>query len=384
MLEYWSVILLAGGMAAIDTARGQDAPAPTSSVSASSPAHSHAPTVRGGLAPGDLAPDLFISQWVRGGPITPFATGSVSAVVFWATWCDASVSAIPALNSIQREFADRGLRVAAISSRDSEGESLPRLKVLAANSMPPIEFSVAFDDHRRTAHAWLDAAEQEYIPTVFLVDRSGRIAWIGSPLWPPGEFHDAVSATLAGELDAPRRERLHAKWSNLVTRMQELESEAQRAEVSGRIDEASRLFDELIALNARAAPKYAIGKFSMLLSPGREEKAYEFARGAIAGPLRESPALLNELAWAILDDPGLEARDFKLALAAARRAEELTQGRDAAILDTAARAFQCLGDLGQAVEFQARAVEAAQSDSDRDEYAERLAEYQRARQHEKR
>ncbi len=366
------------------SALGQDERSPARDSSLASGPGPDAATTRAPLAVGDPAPPLHVREWVRGAATTAFPPGSITVVVFWASWCDASVSAIPALNSVQREFADRGLRVMALSSRDAEGESLSRVRALTASSLPPIEFSVAFDDRRRSAHAWLDAAEQEYVPTAFITGRDGTIAWIGSPLWPPGEFQEAVAAVVADELDAPRREAHRARWSTFVTRMQTLEGDAQRAVTGGRIDEACRLFDQLIALSERTAPRYAMGKFSLLLSPGREERAYEYARTAIAGPLHESPTLLNELAWAILDDPGLEARDFKLALTAGRRAEELTQGRDAAILDTIARAYQCSGDLAQAVAFQSRAVEVAGTSSERDEYAEKLAEYKQARDRDRR
>lgn len=331
------------------------------------------------LSPGDPAPGLFIAQWLRGRPVSSFAPGSVSVIVFWASWCDASVAAIPTLNAVQKQFAEQQVRVIAVSSRDSEGESLARMKGRLESSEIPIEFSVAFDERRRTAHAWLDAAEQEYIPTAFIVDRTGKVAWIGSPLWPPGEFQEAVAATVAGELDAPRLERLRARWSNFVNRVQTLESEAQQAQAAGQLDAAARVFDQLITLNVRNAPMYAISKFTMLLTNGREEQAYEFARAAIIGPLRNDATMLNELAWSILDEEGLVKRDFKLALAAARRAEELTQGQDPAILDTIARAYQCVGDLNQAIAFQTRAVELAPEDSQRAEYADKLAEYRKAR-----
>ena len=364
---------------ALSPALGQNAQAaPDLALKASSAFATSTPTPAA-LSPGDLAPGLFIAQWLRGRPMPSFTPDSVSVVVFWASWCDASVAAISTLNAVQRRFAEQQVRLIAISSRDSEGESVARMKARLDSSAIPIEFSVAFDERRRTAHAWLDAAEQEYIPTAFIVDRTGKVAWIGSPLWPAGEFQEAVAATVAGELDARGLERLRDRWSNFVSRVQTLEGEAQQAQMTGQLDAAARIFDQLITLNVRNAPMYTINKFSMLLTRGREEQAYEFARAAIVGPLHNDASMLNELAWSILDEEGLEKRDFKLALAAARRAEELTQGQDPAILDTIARAYQCLGDLNQAIAFQTRAVELAPEDSERTQYAEKLVEYRKAR-----
>jgi len=59
----------------------------------------------------------------------------------------------------------------------------------------------------------------------------------------------------------------------------------------------------------------------------------------------------------------------------------MTAGHDAAILDTMARAHHERGDLGKAIEFQAKALEAAGDQEDKAEYGQRLDEYreQRAR-----
>ncbi len=343
-----------------------------------------AATSFGPLSPGDPAPGLFLSRWIQGEPMESVPPGSVTVVVFWASWCDASQSAIPTLNSAQRESAKLGTRVVAISARDAEGESPASVQALLQAGTAKPEFSVAFDERRRTTHAWLDAADQEYIPTAFIVDRSAKIAWIGSPLWPPGEFQEALAATVAGEFGPAQRKKLHERWENFVGRVRTLEADAQLARLNGRVEDASRLYDELTSLNTRNAPAYVLAKFEMLLTPPNEDKAYEFARGAITGPLRDDATALNEVAWSILDTDGLTKRDFKLALLAAQRAAELSHEQDAAILDTTARAYQCLGDLNRAIAFQARAVELAGDDPDHEDYATRLAEYRQAKAREAR
>ena len=59
----------------------------------------------------------------------------------------------------------------------------------------------------------------------------------------------------------------------------------------------------------------------------------------------------------------------------ALRANELSKGKDAAILDTVARVYFLQGDKKKAVEFQQKAVELADGDSKK-EFSATLASYQ--------
>jgi tetratricopeptide (TPR) repeat protein len=77
---------------------------------------------------------------------------------------------------------------------------------------------------------------------------------------------------------------------------------------------------------------------------------------------KDDAELLNDLAWTILDTPGLKNRDLDLALDIAKKATESTQGQSAEILDTLARAYFEKDDLDKAVEWQTKAVEKMKSD----------------------
>ena len=63
---------------------------------------------------------------------------------------------------------------------------------------------------------------------------------------------------------------------------------------------------------------------------------------------------LNGIAWGIAI--AKEDRDLELALRAAKRASELRDHKDAAILDTYGRVLYEQGQLAQAIEWQKRAV----------------------------
>ena len=85
--------------------------------------------------------------------------------------------------------------------------------------------------------------------------------------------------------------------------------------------------------------------------------------------------MLNQLAWTIVDAPGLEKRDLDLALRTAQRAVELTHEREVAILDTLARAYFEKGQIDQAIEWQGKAVAQADDPDMKKDLAETLAKY---------
>lgn len=327
------------------------------------------------LGEGSPAPALHIQKWLAGSEVSALAPGRVYVVEFFASWCPASRKAVPVLTRAQERHAGK-ITVIAVAGADGQEETSATVERFVLGQGAGIGYAVAFDDRRKTARAWMDAAEQTLIPTVFIVDRSGAIAWIGNPIWPPGEFDDALEQVVAGTFGPTQREATRQRWLDHRERVGALESTVQQADMEGRPDQALLALESLLELNTSGAGAYALRKFNILLHAGKDPSpAYQYGRSALEGPLNDDAHALNELAWTILDEDGLAKRDIELAHRAAARAVELTGGREPAILDTLARAWRERGDLDKAVEFQTRAVEAAAGPEERDQYAQVLDEY---------
>jgi thiol-disulfide isomerase/thioredoxin len=69
-----------------------------------------------GVKIGDAPPAITVDEWIKGPPVTSFASGTVYLVEFWATWCGPCVKNIPHLTNLQREFQSRGLVVIGIAA----------------------------------------------------------------------------------------------------------------------------------------------------------------------------------------------------------------------------------------------------------------------------
>ena len=150
------------------------------------------------LKVGDPTPKLQTGKWVQGDPLKDFEKGKAYLVEFWATWCPPCRRSIPHLNEIHEKYKDKGLIVIGqnCSERDDSGVA-PFVKKMGDK----MTYRVALDDKRsdaegRMSKTWMEAAGQEGIPTAFLVDTKGVIAWIGHPM----ELKDSViESVLSGK-----------------------------------------------------------------------------------------------------------------------------------------------------------------------------------------
>lgn len=136
------------------------------------------------LKVGDPAPKLQPGKWVQGQPVKEFEKGKAYIVEFWATWCGPCRASIPHLNEVYTKFKDKGLIVIGQNCAEHDDSLVAPFVEKMGDKMT---YRVALDDKtdnkRGTmAKTWMEAAGQNGIPTAFLVDTKGVIAWIGHPM----------------------------------------------------------------------------------------------------------------------------------------------------------------------------------------------------------
>ena len=110
---------------------------------------------------------------------------------------------------------------------------------------------------------------------------------------------------------------------------------------------------------------------------GDKEKAADLAKQLRELKIKD-PETLNDFAWSILTDEGIKQRDLPLATELAKAAVGASAGKDAAILDTYARALFDSGKIADAVENQKKAVALAGDGELKNELKVTLKKYQAA------
>jgi thiol-disulfide isomerase/thioredoxin len=315
------------------------------------------------LKVGDPAPKLQLGKWVQGSPVKDFEKGKAYIVEFWATWCPPCRESIPHLNETFNKYKDKGLTIIAVDSTEDENAVGPFIKRMGA----VMTYPVALDDkdgngQAKMAQTWMGAAGREGIPSAFLVDTSGNIMWIGSPLTLRAKIIEDV---LAGNYSLKQA---------LADAEKEQKNEAQLASASAECDRAikSKDWDTALAklteveglLPEEQRPRLDMIRFQILIQKKDYPAAYKQAR-EISDANLDNTLLQNELAWRLAAQPGLEKRDLELAELIAIRAQKASTKEDntrakLGALDTLARVKFMRGKKEEAVALETQAVEIAE------------------------
>jgi thiol-disulfide isomerase/thioredoxin len=136
------------------------------------------------LGIGSKAPSWDAVTWLKGTPPKP-NDGKLVVIDFWATWCGPCIASFPELTKIQQKYKD-DLTVVGISvyetGRRPYSEVVPRVKNVLETFANEMQYVVGMDDAKNTIEkTWLLPAEIFVIPTVMVLDKNRKIAWIGHP-----------------------------------------------------------------------------------------------------------------------------------------------------------------------------------------------------------
>ena len=328
------------------------------------------------LKVGDAAPKLYASKWLNGDEVKDFEKGKVYIIECWATWCGPCRAAIPHVSELNTKFKDKGVVFIGMNvwERNVPGVE-PFVKQMGAKMNYRVALDVVgenIDTMGKTASAWLAAAGQTGIPCSFVVNKEGKVAWIGHPMG----MEKIVEQVVAGTFDIKKQAEMDAKRAKLDERIGE-------AVEANDFDKLLKLSDELIAMDPSAAGQANMMKVMVLLTQKKKyDDAYALVKKLSENELKDESGALNEIAWTILDAQGIEKRDVDLAMKLALRADELTKHENAPVLDTLARAYFEKGQFDKAVETETLAVAKAGADM-KEQLGESLAKYKEAAKNKK-
>jgi tetratricopeptide (TPR) repeat protein len=267
--------------------------------------------------------------------------------------------------------------VASSERGNDEEAKLEKLRTFVADRDEEMGYAVAYDADRSMANQWLRAAGLNTIPNSFIVNKEGRIAWIGSPT----QLDEPLAKIVAGTWDLEAYASEHRRAKQNEGRMRSAAEALQIALARKDHDKALAAIDEISSMDERAKVSLAGQKFEILLIGKNDaRKAYDFASTAITTFAKDDAQTLNHIAWVIVDpeNENLKNRDLDLAVRAATRANELTRGESGAIVDTLAKAHFDKGDIKKALELQEKAVKLSVGMAYEGEVTERLEQYRAA------
>ncbi len=306
---------------------------------------------------GDPAPKLDVQSFLKGEPIATLKAGKCYVVEFWATWCAPCRVSIPHLTALQRKHPEVTFIGVSILENDQEA-----VKPFVNQMGEKMAYRVAIEAIPENGEAkdgamasnWMKAAGRNGIPTAFVINKDGRISWIGHPMGMDaplekivnGSWHlTAAPAESRKELDPAKLERV---GKNLNVARQSKDPRTILAAIDEVVKELPYLEDGL-----------GLTRFTILLDLGDSDRALEVGRHLSQEVFGKNAMGLNDLAWAIVDPDAkrkIEPRVNAFAVAVAEQADTLAQGKAATIADTLAQAYLRSGQVARAIETQERAV----------------------------
>jgi len=321
---------------------------------------------------GTKPPKLSDVEWLRGRPVKQFKRGTTYMLYFWSTTARNCARTVPLLEAVRDKHKKKRVELIGINIWSRPG--LMPVKTYLEKREGFMDFPIARDPQDKTAKAWGKLVGLRSVPRVVIIDNKGLIAWSGHPF-------DGVDIALEAILarDEAALTELVAVRTELNEHANELAATITKSWKYKWWSKAPDQIDELVALDERMFGTWAGRKYEALVLGGKRDVAASYGREILDQELVTCEAILNELAWFIVDPKGNvedEDRDVELAMRTARWANELSGGRDAAVLDTLARAHYASGDVQGAVSFQQQAVKEAFSSEDRAALEKTLHEYE--------
>lgn len=330
------------------------------------------------LSIGSNAPALNIEHWVQNGngkfePVTKFANDKVYVVEFWATWCGPCIQSMPHLAKLQSDFADKGVQIVSISDEDLETvEKFLERPVRApkkakdddADAKPQTyrELTSAYclttDPDQSSNRDYMEAAEQQGIPTAFIVGKDSKIEWIGHPMEMDGPLSKVVDGTwdraaFQAEMKAKREaERM----------MQEVQELAQAGKFDAAVDKIDAALKD--ASEPQRAFQLRMLKMQLLLAGSKNAEAAKLSE-VIFTELAGKPEMVNGFAWNLFEmaDQGGPRADEVLkqaVIACEKEVDKATKEVKASLWDTTAHILNMLGDKAKALKLEEAAVEIAE------------------------
>ncbi|MET4121695.1 thiol-disulfide isomerase/thioredoxin [Bradyrhizobium sp. JR1.5] len=136
------------------------------------------------LSVGSRAPSIKVEDWLRGQPVTKFEPGKLYIVEFWATWSGTCIASMANLVMLQGKYRNNGVEVVSIAAHEqalTADEARASLDVWLTKNVPTLNYAIAFDYAGEMNKLWMDPTFSVGIPTSFVVDRDGRLAFVGHP-----------------------------------------------------------------------------------------------------------------------------------------------------------------------------------------------------------
>lgn len=331
------------------------------------------------LTVGMPAPPLKVDRWLQGDPVPAFEPGKVYVVEFWATWCGPCIAAMPHLSELATKLRPQGLQVIALSTVDEQGNTPEAVAQFVAERGQNFNFTFALSLTEATKAAYMDAADVHGLPASFVVDQTGKIAFIGHPSDLDNVLPKVLAGTWRGEADVRAMREQEIELDAILGKLEVAAKIAQRG-VDRTVDRATAIAainkaiakaaNEVVEDLARFAEKYPeraatptfqLDKAQVLLAAGRTDEARTVTVPVLTTAVEQRNVNLLRVVVELWTNPGLnpQRRYTELPLRAASEWLTIEGERNLAAVWAATQAYFFAGEKEKGRSYGAKAIDLA-------------------------
>lgn len=309
------------------------------------------------LMVGQKAPEFKVAKWVKGESFTQFKKDQVYVVEFWATWCGPCKVTMPHLSKLSQKYKEK-VKIVGVNAWEvaepKDDSYFGDVEKFVSEQGKTMDYNVVIDGPAEfMSKNWMEAAEQYGIPTAFVVDQNGMVAWIGHPM----EMDQPLDDIINKKYDLKTAAEKYKNEYDAQKLLEGVMKSVQEAVEAGDYAAASDAIEKAVAKNHSVLPLLATTNVELQLMFDEKLAFQTLAKYADDKTLESDAMVLNELAWRMVDpaDP-LNTPDYNVAVKLAQKAVKASNSEDENILDTLGLAYFKAGKKELAIQTQEKAV----------------------------
>lgn len=276
------------------------------------------------LEAGADAPPLKVKKWIKGEKfkLEDVKNREIVVLYFFVTNGQISRAALSKVNEVQERFENDLVRTVGLTPEDTS-----TVMNFCHSMGKRVGITVAVDTDGKTYESIFEQQDTQNLPRIVIVDRKGKIAWIGHPL---DDDYEEELELLVLKQPAPENKKLK---------------------------EAHRLQKEYYTLaQTEGASKEELGKIGrQMIKLGAKDKAF-----------------LIDVTNMIVKSKKIKTRDLATAKKAVEAACELTENKDCKVIELHARVVYEMGDLKEALKLLRDAIRVCEDFDHEDTLEQRI------------